>query len=389
MNKARTKSRSSHRLAGFTMVELLAVIGIILVLAGLLLVAMGKARQSARRSQATRQMATITAALDSFKGDFGWYPPLVTNRDEQGNLNNPLANGEAMYLVPEAAYRSASTGGNSAPDAYRSAMEKARYHSSVSLALYLIGAGDLNGDEIENYDQPGTERIEPNFDDGLDGPGIRHPGADKSWGGAADRTLQQTTTSTYPNGDVRLVASVAPPRGREYGPYLDPGLLGDSLVRRADSMFHIVDSYGYPIRYYRNYPTRGLSDNQLDLTVVPIELRSLDSFVAQTDDDDIARATEIDRELLTADFALLSCNSDGVDIFETGELTTYEAWVGDQGDGFVPPYGDLVRSEGGTLVQMQGIWGERAETSFLDTELEEEGKILLEKYLKSNVRSLR
>jgi prepilin-type N-terminal cleavage/methylation domain-containing protein len=60
---------------GFTLVELLVVITIIGILLGLLLPAIQSARQAARRMQAKSEISQLATAADSFKNDWGAYPP--------------------------------------------------------------------------------------------------------------------------------------------------------------------------------------------------------------------------------------------------------------------------------------------------------------------------
>jgi prepilin-type N-terminal cleavage/methylation domain-containing protein len=60
--------------AGFTIVELLIVIAMILILAGLLLAASGYVQTKAKRSRAEAEIAAISAALENYKADFGIYP---------------------------------------------------------------------------------------------------------------------------------------------------------------------------------------------------------------------------------------------------------------------------------------------------------------------------
>jgi prepilin-type N-terminal cleavage/methylation domain-containing protein len=58
----------------FTIVELLIVIAIILVLAGLILATSGYVQTKGRRSRAEAEIAAISAALENYKADNGVYP---------------------------------------------------------------------------------------------------------------------------------------------------------------------------------------------------------------------------------------------------------------------------------------------------------------------------
>ncbi|MGD0767409.1 MAG: type II secretion system protein [Tepidisphaeraceae bacterium] len=72
----------------FTLVELLVVIGIIAVLAGLLLPAVNHMRRSAQITGQKADFQTIAAALESYKADFGDYPrnaPLPTWNEQTGH----------------------------------------------------------------------------------------------------------------------------------------------------------------------------------------------------------------------------------------------------------------------------------------------------------------
>jgi type II secretory pathway pseudopilin PulG len=60
--------------AAFTILELLVVITIIIVLAGLILSTVGYVQKKGARSRAEAEMAAISAALESYKADNGIYP---------------------------------------------------------------------------------------------------------------------------------------------------------------------------------------------------------------------------------------------------------------------------------------------------------------------------
>ncbi|MEY2485813.1 MAG: hypothetical protein QOH39_1461 [Verrucomicrobiota bacterium] len=60
--------------SAFTVVELLIVISIIIVLAGLTLATMGYVQNKGGRSRAEAEIAAMSAALESYKADNGVYP---------------------------------------------------------------------------------------------------------------------------------------------------------------------------------------------------------------------------------------------------------------------------------------------------------------------------
>jgi type II secretory pathway pseudopilin PulG len=71
---------SSFRAGGaFTIVELLVVITIIIVLAGLILSTVGYVQKKGARSRAEAEIAALSAACESYKADNGVYPRDTTN----------------------------------------------------------------------------------------------------------------------------------------------------------------------------------------------------------------------------------------------------------------------------------------------------------------------
>jgi len=143
------------------------------------------------------------------------------------------------------------------------ALKNARYMSEYSITAYLIGVGNTKGDTSS---ATGMNGIFPSTaaDDGKAGDGIRHPGRDKSWGGASNRDKHNATTT-----------------GRVLGPYLDIASLGDDLrVDPNTGMYRLYDAFDSPIRYYRYWPkyqANSSGDREPSLDGVPIELLSFES----------------------------------------------------------------------------------------------------------------
>ncbi len=71
----------------FTIIELLVVITIIIILAGLILSTVGYVQKKGARSRAETEIAAISAACESYKADNGIYPRDPTANTATDQLN--------------------------------------------------------------------------------------------------------------------------------------------------------------------------------------------------------------------------------------------------------------------------------------------------------------
>lgn len=265
--------------AGFTLIELLVVISLIAVLLVLVLTGLNRATKTARRTASERSAAALAQAVDQFKAEFGFLPPLVHDGEilsggdasftPKGIDGSPSAPGP-IQEVTGGPYRYArivvwsegldfnflrrrsdtgaddialSSGGSVWND--QGAWEDRRY-SKYSLAYYLLGVLDKDVD-------------------GVRGPGFARPIIDGSFLGVG-----------YPVGSVRdrfdplmdverrgarvSFDYVEPNEGPEHDlgtPVRDyEAVRNDYAEYQKPALVSIVDGFGKAFRYYRWEPGR-------------------------------------------------------------------------------------------------------------------------------------
>jgi len=282
---------------GFTLVEILVVVSIVTILAGIVLTVMARALRTSE-TQATRNLLrSLSTAIEQFHADFSYYPPVLS--DDVQLMDGP----QRLTVVDDD--RIPPSGASNAQQALEE-LQRSRFGSAFSLTVYLAGVGDVTGPNVgDSGETPNQETIR---DDGVEGPGLRDPGTDRSWGGAWDRTQQQ-----------------APVAGRVFGPYVDLGSGGnvrlildpneDGDPVEAAGLYLLIDRWKTPIRYYRKWPTRDRDDpTRPSLERIPVELfTEAERFASDSPFADPTSATA----LLRAPYALLSAGKDGL-FFDNG-----------------------------------------------------------------------
>lgn len=87
------------RPGAFTLIELLIVVAIIAILAGLTISILGVVQGKGARSRAQTEVASVSAAIDSYFLDRGSYPPMDSGASNSTTqLYTALCGGEKVYL---------------------------------------------------------------------------------------------------------------------------------------------------------------------------------------------------------------------------------------------------------------------------------------------------
>jgi hypothetical protein len=231
---------------------------VIILLLSILIVAVNAAARTAQGANTQALMASMNQALVRFKGDIGYYPPVL---GPEQPLNPTDANEfRRLKLPPDPEQLGAVQ--------YR--FQSQLWYSVTTLAEYLIGYGSH---EQDGYGiAPGNAS---NFDWDFESPpiGIRNPGPDGVWGAAISGGWLENRMGG-PDDYSSEVSPLGMDQGQLYGPYIE--LKDERLLAAVDDRGNvvfpgqasvpggpqfgdlpkvIVDYWGTPIRYYRRlYP---------------------------------------------------------------------------------------------------------------------------------------
>lgn len=83
----------ARRAAGFTIIELLTVVAIIGILAAILIPTTSSARTAAKKAKTRAQFAQWTAAIETFRQEYGYYPTFETSGAGLNKVNGNTTGG--------------------------------------------------------------------------------------------------------------------------------------------------------------------------------------------------------------------------------------------------------------------------------------------------------
>jgi len=129
INQVLPRSCRGVRYNAFTLIELIVVVGIIIVLAGLVLSTVGYARKKSARARAETEIAAMSAAIENYKSDNGIYPRGPASAITIGTTTIPANATDSL---------DAKTRGNPADTTDPT-------YGATSLYLYTLLSGDSTG----------------------------------------------------------------------------------------------------------------------------------------------------------------------------------------------------------------------------------------------------
>ncbi len=146
----RNQNRYGYSAKGFTLAEILVSIFIIFLLMGIALVSYRAAANQARIASDRALVSGLKIAVEDFKREFGFVPPLVKDRGADGN-SAPLLQVDGV-IIPSVFSPVIPVDINT----LRGENDRIDRFSTYSLAYYLVGALEA---EVDGVDGPGFVEV--------------------------------------------------------------------------------------------------------------------------------------------------------------------------------------------------------------------------------------
>ncbi|MCA9273840.1 MAG: hypothetical protein KDA31_12450 [Phycisphaerales bacterium] len=243
-----TEKQSGRRAGGFTLAEIIVSIFIIFLLMGIALVSYRVAANQARIASDRALVNGLKIAVEDFKREFGFIPPLVKDNGNTGQ-GSPLVEVEGL-VIPNAFSPAIAVDINVLRGEQSARIPR---YSTYSLAYYLIGALEA---EVDGIDGPGFVEVRRagNFAPVVDPKTI--DGGDRGTLELARRGPKKYEPFFDTNrGGVELYTDIV----NKYMPTSGNVISRTRLIFRTE----IRDRNSVPIRYYRWF-----ADN-IDPTTIP------------------------------------------------------------------------------------------------------------------------
>jgi len=142
--ETKVSNRGSNRfLTGFTLAEILTVLGIIALLVGLLVPTLSWVRNTAREVKQKAQLTTIALALEAFKNDYGDYPnsDSLSDPDYSGAqiLCEALLGWDLLGFHPDSVWDAAGTAYGLPPSIANLQQRKGPYLELATVNAFRLG----------------------------------------------------------------------------------------------------------------------------------------------------------------------------------------------------------------------------------------------------------